>query len=91
MNDPSEQKHVALSYMGSLVLTQTPEMTSDVGEQTRVRSLEFSQALTSHATCLAVGSMVGTVDENQQELDQALNDDDVKLVDGGDENGSGGN
>lgn len=77
--------------MGSLVLTQTPEMTSDVGEQTRVRSLEFSQALTSHATCLAVGSVVGTVDENQQELDQALDDDDVKLVDGGDENGSGGN
>lgn len=67
-------------------------MSGDIGEQTGVGSLQFSQALAGDGACLAVGAVVGAVDDDQQQFDQGLgvaNAKSVKHVEG-DENGGGG-
>lgn len=89
---PSEKQNVALRRVGPLVLAQAPEVAGNVGEQTRARSLQFSQALARHGTCLPVRAMVRAVDDDQQQFNQALGIADVELVERvhGDENGGGG-
>lgn len=92
MYDSSEQQNVALGRVGPLVLAEAPEVPGDIGEQTGVRSLQFSQALAGHSACLPVGAMVGAVDNDQQQFDQALdvtNTKPVKNVEG-DKNGRSG-
>lgn len=68
-------------------------MSGDIGEQTGVGSLQFSQALAGDGACLPVGAVVGAVDDDQQQFNQGLGVAHAKCVKHveGDENGGGGN
>lgn len=77
--------------MGALGLGKGPEVASGTGKEKWEGKLELTKALTSHRACVAIGAMVRTVCDGEEDLSKGVDKMGEGRVDGSNGDGGDGN